>query len=160
MASLTDVEKDSPYYKTHKVLKGGCMDDNIVDIEDLYGMKTAQKCKDCNAKKSKRYYFPFRRNLKLNEIYDYCRCGRSDNFPFCDHSHTIDDVKNGKGPIKFQIVTKQGQHLLCGCRLSKGMPFCDGSHAFLSTIKHDNDNNDNNNVNEDNSVHIKSKNKL
>ena len=107
--------------------------DKVIDIEDLYGMSTAQKCKDCDAKKSKIYYFPFRRHLEKNGIYNYCQCGRSDNFPFCDNSHTINDVKNGKGPIEFKIIKDQAMHLLCGCRLSSGLPFCDGSHAFIST---------------------------
>eukprot|EP01083_Nonionella_stella_P184547 670408_1 len=124
------------HHKTHEILNGvGVCDDKnkVVDIEDLYGSKTAQTCDNCDAKKSKMYYFPFRRHLQKNEVYDYCRCGRSDNFPFCDHSHTLQDVKDGKGPIQFKILTKQHQYLLCGCRFSKSLPFCDGSHAFLST---------------------------
>ena len=132
MAAVQSEEKAIAQNKTYIVLKGGCVDDEVVDIEDLYGMDTAQKCLNCDARESKMYYFPFRRNLKKGETYEYCRCGRSETFPFCDDSHTVDDVKNHMGPIRFKMIKKQSIHMLCGCRLSESLPFCDGSHAFIS----------------------------
>ena len=112
---------------------------NLIDIEELYGSNTAcdsiknnENCKKCVVKKSKVYYFPFRRHLKKGSIYEYCGCGRSNNFPFCDKSHTLQDVYKGNGPIQFKIIKEQTMHLLCGCHMSKHLPFCDGSHIYPS----------------------------
>ena len=119
-------KNDSSDSKTYVLLKGSLLEQDIEDLADLYGMCTASK----EAKEeAKQYLFPFRRHLKNGETYNYCQCGRSTDFPFCDFkSHTISDVESGKGPIQFKIIKDQSMHLLCGCHLSDRLPFCDGSH--------------------------------
>ena len=142
-------EKDS---KTFEILKGPQVQD-IEDLDNLHGMCTAKKQA---LREAKQYLFPFRRHLKNGEIYEYCQCGRSAEFPFCDESHTIEDVKSGNGPIQFKIIKDQSMHLLCGCNLSDNLPFCDGSHINpdkkkkLFNIKNKDQNQNESNKNDEN----------
>ncbi|MEC4678312.1 MAG: glutamate synthase-related protein [Nitrospirota bacterium] len=71
---------------------------------------------------------PIAINLKANEDYYWCRCGRSQTQPFCDGSHSGTSFT----PLAFQVKETQEAHL-CVCKYSKNPPYCDGAHATLPT---------------------------
>lgn len=53
--------------------------------------------------------------------YYRCTCGRSQNLPFCDGSHS-----GGTGrPLQFVIRERQKVYI-CSCGKSENQPFCDG----------------------------------
>lgn len=58
--------------------------------------------------------------------YYWCRCGRSQNQPFCDGAHTGTEFS----PMKFEITEKR-RVALCQCKSTGNEPFCDGAHATL-----------------------------
>lgn len=67
---------------------------------------------------------PMKVQLKANETYRFCTCGKSDVQPLCDkYSH------NGSNcaPLTFN-VQRDGTYYLCGCKKSEHQPYCDGSH--------------------------------
>ncbi|MBU1141365.1 MAG: CDGSH iron-sulfur domain-containing protein [Firmicutes bacterium] len=70
---------------------------------------------------------PYAIELKTNEKYLFCTCGKSENQPLCDSkSHK----KTGFVPQSFS-VEKDGTYYLCGCKHSKNKPYCDGTHKTL-----------------------------
>ena len=69
---------------------------------------------------------PYQVELEEGKPYLFCRCGRSQNQPFCDGSHEGTGIE----PLKF-TVEQSGTFNLCGCKNSDDEPFCDGSHNIL-----------------------------
>lgn len=70
---------------------------------------------------------PIKVELKANQEYYFCTCGRSKSQPFCDGSHTGTDFK----PKAF-TAEENGDSYLCQCKHSQNLPFCDGSHKQFS----------------------------
>ncbi|AOE50909.1 glutamate synthase-related protein [Kangiella sediminilitoris] len=70
---------------------------------------------------------PKKVELKNGEEYYFCRCGRSENQPFCDGSHKGTDFT----PKSF-VAEEDGDAYLCQCKHTNDSPFCDGTHKQFS----------------------------
>ncbi|MFH5881709.1 MAG: CDGSH iron-sulfur domain-containing protein [Candidatus Izemoplasmataceae bacterium] len=69
---------------------------------------------------------PYFVEVEEGKTYFWCRCGRSDNQPFCDGSHKVTTLK----PEKFTALETKKVYL-CGCKQTKNVPYCDGTHHKL-----------------------------
>jgi len=58
--------------------------------------------------------------------YHWCRCGQSQNQPFCDGAHAGTEFS----PMKVELTEKK-RVALCQCKHTGNEPFCDGAHATL-----------------------------
>ncbi len=59
--------------------------------------------------------------------YYWCRCGRSQNQPYCDGSHKETEFS----PIKVEITEKK-KIAWCRCKHTNNPPYCDGTHKTLT----------------------------
>ena len=59
--------------------------------------------------------------------YWWCRCGESENQPFCDSSHREKGIFS---PLEFE-VTESKRFRLCRCKHTKTEPYCDNAHREL-----------------------------
>lgn len=70
---------------------------------------------------------PAKVDLTKGEEYHFCTCGRSENQPFCDGSHSGTGFK----PKAFK-ADEDGEAYLCACKHSDNLPYCDGTHKKFS----------------------------
>ena len=59
--------------------------------------------------------------------YYWCTCGRSENQPYCDGSHSGTSFS----PKEFTLEEKK-KVALCTCKQTENGPFCDGKHKGLT----------------------------
>ncbi len=66
---------------------------------------------------------PFIIDVKAGETKAICRCGKTNNPPFCDGSHRGTEFTPER--VTFDEDKKAA---ICGCGKSEKFPFCDGTH--------------------------------
>jgi CDGSH-type Zn-finger protein len=69
---------------------------------------------------------PYAVEVKAGETCFWCRCGRSQQQPFCDGSHKSTDLT----PMKY-VAEADKKLYFCGCKRTTTPPLCDGSHNKL-----------------------------
>ena len=69
---------------------------------------------------------PVEVELEIGKTYYWCKCGLSNNQPYCDGSHSETEFN----PIDF-TVEKAKTAYLCRCKQTTKPPYCDGTHKNL-----------------------------
>jgi len=64
--------------------------------------------------------------LEAGKLYAWCRCGRSQQQPFCDGSHKATEFT----PLEW-IAEETREVKLCQCKHTRNPPYCDGTHKTL-----------------------------
>jgi CDGSH-type Zn-finger protein/uncharacterized Fe-S cluster protein YjdI len=64
--------------------------------------------------------------LDADKKYAWCTCGKSNNQPWCDGSHSGTDFTP-----KIFSVKENKKFALCRCKATSNPPFCDGTHSKL-----------------------------
>jgi CDGSH iron-sulfur domain-containing protein 3 len=70
--------------------------------------------------------FPYFIDVEKGKTYYWCACGKSENQPFCDGTHSGSEFT----PEPF-VSEKDKKVMFCGCKRSKKGAICDGSHNKL-----------------------------
>ncbi len=68
--------------------------------------------------------------IEEGKTYYWCRCGRSEDQPFCDGAH----AGTGMAPLEFTAEKSASVHL-CRCKGTSDPPYCDGTHARLTDLE-------------------------
>jgi CDGSH-type Zn-finger protein len=64
--------------------------------------------------------------VEAGKTYAWCRCGLSNNQPFCDGAHKTTEFR----PLVWQAAESK-EVWLCLCKHTKKEPYCDGTHKAL-----------------------------
>ena len=70
--------------------------------------------------------WPYAIEVEAGRQYYWCACGRSQNQPFCDGSHSVTDII----PVQYEATAARTVYF-CGCKKSGNKPLCDGTHSSL-----------------------------
>ncbi len=70
--------------------------------------------------------YPAPVQLEAGKTYAWCRCGLSQNQPFCDGSHKTTEFRS----LVWQAAESKNVRL-CQCKHSANPPYCDGTHKTL-----------------------------
>ena len=69
---------------------------------------------------------PYTVDVETGKKYAWCACGRSENQPFCDGSHSGTEIT----PVMFEAEKSETVYF-CGCKRTGDAPRCDGTHSSL-----------------------------
>ena len=69
---------------------------------------------------------PIAVDVEAGKEYWWCSCGKSENQPFCDGSHSGTEF----APVPYKAEESK-QLWFCACKHTGNIPLCDGSHSKL-----------------------------